>query len=90
MQAMPSAWASAGLRSSTGSPSTAMSPASGRYRPVMILISVDLPAPFSPTRAWISPGRRSSETPRSAWVEPKLFETSRTCERQFGLADALP
>ena len=32
----------------------------------MILISVDLPAPFSPTRAWTSPACRSNETPRSA------------------------
>ncbi len=28
----------------------------------MILMSVDLPAPFSPTRAWISPPLSSSET----------------------------
>ena len=28
---------------------------SGRYRPNSTLISVDLPAPFSPSKAWISP-----------------------------------
>ena len=28
----------------------------------IILVSVDLPAPFSPSRAWISPLRRSKST----------------------------
>src|SRR5690242_17136564 len=32
---------------------------------------VDLPAPFSPTRAWTSPGRSSNETPRSARTPAK-------------------
>ena len=40
--------------------------ASGVSAPVMILISVDLPAPFSPTSACTSPARRSNDTPRSA------------------------
>ncbi len=31
-----------------------------------MFISVDLPAPFLPTRAWISPRRTSKETPSSA------------------------
>ena len=44
----------------------------------MTLIRVDLPAPFSPTSEWISPGWRSSETLRSACVEPKLFDTFAT------------
>ena len=33
---------------------------------MITLISVDLPAPFSPTRAWTSPARRSNETPFKA------------------------
>src|SRR5262249_56964564 len=41
--------------------------------PVMILIRVDLPAPFSPTRACISPARRSNDTPLSARTPPKLL-----------------
>src|SRR5437762_7631667 len=36
----------------------------------MILMRVDLPAPFSPTRAWTSPARSSNETSRSA-VSPE-------------------
>jgi len=34
--------------------------------PVTILMSVDLPAPFSPTSAWISPAFSSKSTPQSA------------------------
>ena len=37
-----------------------------RTAPPRILISVDLPAPFSPSRAWTSPARRSKSTPSSA------------------------
>src|SRR4051794_6418582 len=37
----------------------------------MIFISVDLPAPFSPIRAWTSPGRTSKLTSERAWVAPK-------------------
>ena len=34
-------------------------------------MSVLLPAPFSPTRPWISPGARSSETSSLASTGPK-------------------
>ena len=44
-----------GLRMSTGSPSIRISPWSGRCTPERILISVDLPAPLSPTRPSASP-----------------------------------
>src|SRR5690606_8201275 len=36
-------------------------------------ISVDLPAPFSPAIAWISPRRSSKLTPRSARIGPNDF-----------------
>src|ERR687893_656027 len=40
----------------------------------MIFIIVLLPAPFSPTRPWISPARRVKSTSRSAWTPPNAFE----------------
>ena len=52
-------------------PCTVISPLSGVSAPVMILMRVDLPAPFSPTRAWTSPGRRSNDTPLSARTPAK-------------------
>src|SRR5262249_46195952 len=46
----------------------------------MMLISVDLPAPFSPNSAWTSPRRRSKSTPSSA-ITPgnrlEMLESSR-------------
>src|SRR5436190_12266360 len=36
----------------------------------MILINVDLPAPFSPTSACTSPARNSNDTPFSACTPP--------------------
>src|SRR6266496_1707848 len=46
--------------------------------PATHLISVDLPAPLSPTRAITSPFRTSKSTSVSAWTEPKLFEIPRS------------
>ena len=54
---MPWAIASAGVAKVTCGPSTLMVPSSGFCTPYRIFISVDLPAPFSPTRAWIVPAR---------------------------------
>jgi basic membrane lipoprotein Med (substrate-binding protein (PBP1-ABC) superfamily) len=42
-------------------------------------MSVDLPAPFSPTSAWISPRATSSDAPRFAWTGPNDFSMS--CSR---------
>ena len=53
---MPRSIASDGLRIVTGSPSIRISPSSGSARPYRMFIRVDLPAPFSPSRAWISSG----------------------------------
>src|SRR6476620_7629823 len=63
---MPSACARAGVSAATRAPRTASDPESGDSAPLRILISVDLPAPFSPTIAWTSPARRSYDTPHSA------------------------
>src|SRR5262245_28983389 len=45
-------------------------PASGRCTPPRMLMSVDLPAPFSPRSAWISPRRSENVTPSRAWTPP--------------------
>src|SRR5476651_1626232 len=39
----------------------------------MIFISVLFPAPFSPTRPWISPAESAKSTPRSASTPPKAL-----------------
>jgi hypothetical protein len=39
-----------------------------------MLISVDLPAPFSPMTPWIEPGSTASVTSSLARTAPKLFE----------------
>ena len=50
----------------------------------MHLISVDLPAPLSPTRAMTSPGDTRKSTSNSAWTAPKLFETP--CSSRTGVS----
>src|SRR5476651_2194887 len=70
---MPSARDVAGSIRATPRPETVNVPASGVSAPVMIRISVDLPAPFSPTSACTSPERRSKETPVSAWTPANDF-----------------
>ena len=42
-------------------------------------MSVDLPEPFWPTSAWISPGLISSEASISARVAPNVFDSPATC-----------
>src|SRR3954471_2016773 len=58
-------------------------------------MSVDLPAPFSPSRAWTSPARRSKSTPSLATIRPKRFVIPRSssavsmnCRRPPGLRRA--
>ena len=63
-----SAWAV--LRRLVSAPIRRRVPVSGRTAPVMILTSVDLPAPFSPSRAWTLPGRTAKSTPFSALTPP--------------------
>src|SRR4051812_25495513 len=73
MVATPAAMASWGLPKCCGRPPTATSPRSGRCTPLRTRTSVDLPAPFSPTSAWISPGMMSKSTWSSARVAPKFL-----------------
>src|SRR5438046_6603707 len=49
--------------------------------PATHLISVDLPAPLSPTSAITSPLRTSRSTSVSAWTEPNDLETPRSSSR---------
>src|SRR5215207_2549107 len=66
MAATPSAFATRGELWVTVLPSIRSSPPSGSTAPVMILMRVDLPAPFSPMSACTSPARSSSEALFSA------------------------
>ncbi len=59
-------------------PPISIEPLSAAIAPATILTSVDLPEPFSPTRAWISPGRSSIDTSCSALTTPKCLLTLRT------------
>ena len=68
--AMPSWAAVAGVRRSTRAPSTSIVPLSGATVPEATFIRVDLPAPFSPRRAWISPAATSSVTSVRARTGP--------------------
>src|SRR5947207_947099 len=43
-----------------------------------MFISVDLPAPFSPSRAWTSPGKRSKSIPSLATTPGKRFVIDRS------------
>src|SRR3954452_3920451 len=78
---MPAALASAGPANSTSAPLTASEPVSGWCTPASILTMVDLPAPFSPTRACASPAYRGKLTPCTAATAPKDLLTPRTSTR---------
>src|SRR5262249_41683443 len=75
MVTMPAAMASWGLAKWHSLPSRRTTPRSGRWTPARMRISVDLPAPFSPTTAWISPNAASKSTPSSATVAPNRLLT---------------
>src|SRR5207247_6457645 len=71
-------------------PVTPRRPASGRWKPAMILISVDLPAPLSPSSPRTSPLRRWRLTSRRAVTGPKRLETCSTRRTSSGIAAPLP
>ena len=50
------------IEASPRSPPNVIVPESGGWAPARILSSVDLPAPFSPSSAWISPGATARST----------------------------
>src|SRR5882757_8267279 len=55
------------------SPSSRMRPAEGRSTPVSRLMTVVLPAPLGPIRAWRAPFSMLSATPLTAAMPPKCF-----------------
>ena len=63
-------WRPADRGSVTSLPARRMVPESGCTTPETILISVDLPAPFSPRMAWIEPWRQAKSTPSRARTPP--------------------
>src|ERR1700753_1195285 len=69
--AIPAARASRAERNLASCPSSSMRPEKSTCTPAMIFISVLLPAPFSPTRPWISPAESAKSIPRSASTPPK-------------------
>ena len=70
----------------TGSPFWKIRPLSGWIWPARIDIKVDLPAPFSPSRARIEPWRIESEMSRLACTAPKALLTP---SRRMRGSDAL-
>ena len=53
-----------------GRPKSETLPPSGGSRPSSMSIVVDLPAPFGPSSATVSPGAIERSTPRTAWIGP--------------------
>src|SRR3954451_7863945 len=78
---MPSRMASAVLWIVTGRPSKGIEPVSAVAAPERILISVDLPAPFSPTRACTDPAWTVMSALRMARTAPYRLDTPVTDRR---------
>src|SRR6516162_3931832 len=76
---MPAAVASRGVRKCTVLPCQISWPCDGSQIPEMVLISVDLPAPLSPTSAVTCPAGTSRSMSVSARTGPKLFPMPRSC-----------
>src|SRR3954465_13016173 len=75
---MPSCRAWSTDLSSISSPLTRRRPSVGFWKPEMILISVDLPAPLSPSKPSTSPLPRCRSMLRSAVTGPKRLDTPST------------
>ena len=71
--AIPALAASRGLWKCTGLPCQTISPSDGSQIPAIVLISVVLPAPLSPTRAVTCPAGMSRSTPASACTGPNVL-----------------
>ncbi len=73
IMAMPPSMRSSTEARDRSRPASMTVPASGRWTPMSTFMSVDLPAPFSPSRAWTSPARTSKSMPRRTWKGPKAL-----------------
>ena len=89
---MPAAMASDGEWNVVSRPSSRMVPSSGLCMPYRVFISVDLPAPFSPTMAWMVPLRTTmsmsefATTPGKRLVMPLELDGGRvSIRRRCGL-----
>ena len=76
--AIPALVASLGVRKCTGLPCQKISPPLGSQMPEIVLISVDLPAPLSPTRAVTWPAGMSRSMSVSACTGPKFLPMPRS------------
>ena len=54
-------------------PSKVMDPSVGSSSPTSMFLKVDLPAPFSPSRAVISPSRTTKSTPETTFLFANAF-----------------
>src|SRR5438105_10551014 len=72
-----------------GVPSKRISPASGRTSPYTTFMSVDLPAPFSPSRAWTWPQSTTRSTPSLALSPPKVLTIPRSSRAARSVAICL-
>src|SRR3712207_3294941 len=86
---MPRAMASAVLWMVTGRPLKVTEPVSAGRPPARVLISVDLPAPFSPTRAWTVPAWTVMSALRMARTAPYRLDTPVTDRRSAPVPEAV-
>src|SRR3954470_2118438 len=87
---MPSERAWSTERSSVSSPLMISRPSVGFWKPEMILISVDLPAPLSPSSPSTSPLPRWRSMFLSAVTGPKRFDTPSTRSTSSRISDTAP
>ncbi len=69
-RATPRATMSCGARPAISSPANRIEPRRGLRIPLVVIISVVLPAPFGPSRQVIDPCATASVTPLSASILP--------------------
>ena len=87
-QHRPAAWASRGERKATGRPSMAIVPASGDSTPARMFMSVDLPAPFSPSKALSRPEQTVIPAPASACTPGNALRIPRASSSGGGMRPA--